>query len=233
MTNLTGGIVLPENFPQHDYTPFGYIDNPYHSVVFNRSGIIRSVPPLGFGFWARRMPWPYGSGAKREVSYLSFMHLSFIIDGKVFHSTGDFEKHGVHLVSKYHTKTMMSYDWDYHKLSFSARYFLSSEDALVCLLDIRNGGATDQDITLFATNIYGWPELRWWGSDGIAGSFNDGAQVGVSKIWAGGDAFVIGAMDQSPHYKCTGSEEEWNGWIKNHDLTSAEGQYTKFLSNKI
>jgi len=45
-------------FPADDYVPFGYLDNPSHSAVFNRSGILRSVPPLGFGYWARRLPWP-------------------------------------------------------------------------------------------------------------------------------------------------------------------------------
>lgn len=228
MTNQASAIVLPASFPRRDYTPFGYIDNPYHSAVFNRSGVIRSVPPVGFGFWARRMPWPYGIGSRREVSYLSFMHLSFNIAGKVFHTTADFEKNGVRLVSRYHTKTMMSYDWEYRDFSFSARYFFSSEDALVCLLDIRSSGDTDRQITLHATNIYGWPEMRWWGSDGIAGSFNDKAKVGVSKIWAGGDVFVIGAKGQNPSYKCTGSESEWNSWINHNDLTSAEGQFTKF-----
>ena len=38
------------HFPKGDYTPFGYLDNPYHTAIINRSGIIRSVPPIGFGF---------------------------------------------------------------------------------------------------------------------------------------------------------------------------------------
>jgi hypothetical protein len=30
-------LVLPAHFPQQEYTPFGYIDNPSHSTVLNRS----------------------------------------------------------------------------------------------------------------------------------------------------------------------------------------------------
>src|SRR5690349_8996819 len=63
-------------FPISDYTPIGYLDNTYHSFIFNRSGIIRFVATLGVGFWCRRFPWPYGSPASRNVNYLSFIHLS-------------------------------------------------------------------------------------------------------------------------------------------------------------
>src|SRR6266851_2071921 len=84
-------VPLPAPFPQSDYAPFGYLDNPQHSAVLNRSGVIRTVPPLGFGYWARRLPWPYGEGALRRVNYLSFLHLSLIIDGTRFHSSRDFE----------------------------------------------------------------------------------------------------------------------------------------------
>ena len=48
-SNGSERINLPTAFPAGNYTPHGYIDNPYHSMVFNRSGVIRSVPPLGFG----------------------------------------------------------------------------------------------------------------------------------------------------------------------------------------
>ena len=44
-------VKLPDSFPRSSYTPYGYIDNPYHSMILNRSGVIRSVPPLGFGYW--------------------------------------------------------------------------------------------------------------------------------------------------------------------------------------
>src|SRR5690606_7987736 len=100
---MTGETMqLPESFPRSDYTPFGYIDNPYHSGVLNPSGILRTVPPMGMGFWARAMPWAYGGGVERRLSYLSFLYLSLAIDGHVFHSVEDFQREGVLLASKYH-----------------------------------------------------------------------------------------------------------------------------------
>ncbi len=37
-------------FPQNDFTPFGYLDNPFHTWKINRSGIVRVVPPCSFGW---------------------------------------------------------------------------------------------------------------------------------------------------------------------------------------
>ena len=36
--------------PQDDFTPFGYLDNPYHSWKLNPSGVLRSMEPLGTGW---------------------------------------------------------------------------------------------------------------------------------------------------------------------------------------
>jgi hypothetical protein len=221
-------VELPKGFPQGEYTPFGYIDNPAHSSVINRSGIIRSVPPLGYGFWARRMPWPYGEGALRSVNYLSFLKLAVNVDGEHLASSADFERLGVKLVSRYHTKTMMSYDWTYAGLNFSARYFLANPDAMVCMLDIRNPGGAAREVTLHATNVYGFPERRWWGSDGAATQFEKTPDAAVSKIWAYGDNFALGADRQAAAQKATPSREEWQHWLEANDLSSNKGATAKF-----
>jgi hypothetical protein len=213
-------VVLPPSFPEDEYTPHGYLDNPYHSAVANRSGIIRSVPPLGFGYWCRRLPWPYGEGALRSVNYLSLLHLSIDADGARFHTADDFEANGVKLASTYHTKTLFSYDWQFRGLSFSARYFLPAEDSLACLLEIANTGSTARVVTAHATHIHGFPERRWWGADGVTARHVRSADAAISKIWAYGDVFVLGADRPSTSHKFTGSEAEWTDWITANDLTS-------------
>ena len=227
-------------FPASDYTPFGYLDNPQHSAVLNRSGIIRSVPPVGFGFWARRLPWPYGEGALRPVNYLSFLHLSFVIDGKSLHRPEDFDTAGIRLVSHYHTKNVMSYDWTYNEVEIKIRYFLSinrsaktdheqgCDDAIVVMIDMRNQGARERDVTIHTSNIYGFPEENWWGSDGIAASFDAGGKVALSSIWAYGDIFAMGTDGPNVARKATSSEEEWNVWIQSNDLSSNTGTTSRF-----
>lgn len=229
-------------FPMGSYTPFGYLDNPNHSAVLNRSGIIRSVPPLGFGFWARSMPWPYGIGAKRELNYLSFLHLSVVINGKAFHAIEDFDRNGVNLESRYHTKNIMSYDWSFNDLEFQMRYFYSSikvtgalpeglpacQDSIIALVDIKNRSTSARSLTLHASNIYGFPQEAWWGSDGVSTTFVDEPNATLSKIWAYGDVFCLRSNRKPNGKKATADEHQWKRWIEGDDLSSNRGASANF-----
>jgi len=218
---------LPENFPQSDYTPFGYIDNPDHSAILNRSGSVRSVPPIGFGYWCRRLPWPYGEGNLRQINYLSFLHLSVVLDGKKLHTMQDFEQNGIELISRYHTKNMMSYDWTFNGVKFSAKYALPVENTIVCVFEMENSTKEVKTVAVHATNIYGYPEQRWWGCDGVTASYNDLMDAGISKIWAYGDVFIIGSDQKSAAHKSTASQDQWLEWISKNDWTSNKGTNVK------
>lgn len=91
-----------ELFPEGKFTPNGYISNPYHTAVHNKSGILRSVPPIGFGLWSRSQPWPYGGtefgfGLTRDKNYLSLLQFSLSINDKVLHTVEDYDKYNVEL----------------------------------------------------------------------------------------------------------------------------------------
>jgi hypothetical protein len=222
-------VDLPSNFPESNYTPFGYIDNPYHSAVLNRSGVIRSVPPIGFGFWVRDLPWPYGTGfgLRRIPNYLSFLHLSVNVNGKVLNSAQDFKNNEIDLISKYHTKHMMSYDWEIEGIQFSIKYFLANEHSIGCIVEVQNKNQEDNTVTVHATNIYGYPQNRWWGSDGLAAIYNTKTDAGVSKIWAYGDIFILGADKKSTSHKATASKDVWIRWINENNLSNNEGATVK------
>jgi hypothetical protein len=228
-------------FPNMDYTPFGYLDNPNHSAVLNRSGILRSVPPLGFGYWTRVMPWPYGDGTLRRVNYLSFLHLSMVIDGVCLHQIEDFDRHGVKLSSRYHTKNMMSYDWEFSDLASQIQYVYKSEnsqtstelqltckDALLALVRVINRDKSQRTVTIHATNIYGYPQEEWWGSDGVAAEFDDKTGTALSKIWAYGDIFALCSDRKSRAHKATCNEKTWNDWVRTGDLSSNTGASSSF-----
>jgi len=218
--------MLPPSFPESNYTPFGYIDNPYHSFIANRSGAIRAVEPMGYGYWCRGMGFPYGGGVERELSYLSLLQLGVNVDGTSLADSRDFKKNGVSIVSKYHTKTMMSYDWQFQGLTFSAKYFLPMEHCLSSLVELKNEAQSEKTITIHATNIYGWPR-GWWGSDGFTASYKDKADVALCKVWAYGDQFALGADRKSTSHKFTTSEEQLNKWIAANDLTSKQADSCK------
>jgi hypothetical protein len=216
-------------FPESDYTPFGYLNNIGHSAVLNRSGIVRSVPPLGFGWWARRMPWPYGEGALRNVNYLSFLHLSFVIDDEIkLHQTEDFNAQKIALASRYHTGNLFSYDWKFRGLSVKVQYCLSTPNALLAKVDIHNSSAQSHDVTIHVTNIYGFPEEMWWGSDGVTCMFSRDPTIALSKIWAYGDIFALAADRRSDARKATTDEATWNKWINANDMSINDGDSARF-----
>jgi len=228
---INDGCNLFSHFPESKYTPNGYLANPYHTASLNRSGVLRSVPPLGFGFWARPLPWPYGGaefgfGLSRHRNYLSLIHLSINVDGKILYRLDDFKENGIELYSRYHTKNMMSYDFEFDGLIFSAKYFQVDEHSLVCLLEVKNTSDTKKNMIVHATNIYGDIYKGYWGCDGIVSLYNEDEDVAVSKFYADGDIFVIGANRKSKSYKATTEDSVWNLWMAENDQTSRKKNRT-------
>ncbi|MCF8241374.1 MAG: hypothetical protein K9J16_08295 [Melioribacteraceae bacterium] len=217
-------INMPKSYPKLKYVSHGYIDNPYHSAVLNRSGIIRSVPPIGFGFWARRLPWSYAEGALRNVNYLSFLHLSINIDDIVLHELHDFHQNKIELYSSYHTKNMMSYNFTFRGIEFDIKYYLINENSLMGVADIENISSVKHEITLHATNIYGFVERNWWGSGGILGNYDQENDALVNKIWSYGDVFILGSDKKSKSHNITFDENKWSEAVRTNYLQSTENK---------
>jgi hypothetical protein len=216
-------IKINNSFPRDCYTPHGYIDNPYHSMVLNRSGVLRSVPPLGFGFWLRDFPGSYGSGVKSYINYISAINNSLSIDGISITSTDDFKKLQINLCSNYHSKNIFTYDFIFANLQFSFKYFLISENSLACVVEIVNRNKGEKFIFLHSTNIYGLWETPWWGSDGLTSKYVKSVNAVISKIWAYGDVFALGSNLKPIAYKATGNQIIWSKWLQENDTTANEG----------
>ncbi len=215
-------LMLPPSFPTGEYTPFGYLDNPQHSMVAHRSGVIRSVPPLGMGYWLRPFRGSYGSGVRGHVNYLSILKLTIAFDDVRLVGAQDFDPGGVPLVSKYHSKHLLSYDWQHRGLTFAARYFLARENTLACLIELENQGAAAKDVYVHALHVYGLWETRWWGSDGIGMRYKAAHDAGLTAIWAYGDYFALGANVPSVAHKATAVRDEVGPWLRANNLGSRD-----------
>ncbi|MDR1633155.1 MAG: hypothetical protein LBR97_09850 [Dysgonamonadaceae bacterium] len=217
-------------FPEGKYVPFGYIDNPRHSYVLNRSGILRTVPPVGMGYWTTSLPWPYAIRMTRQVNYLSFLHLAFGMNGKSLVVPEDYDDCGLH--ASYHTKNALRYDWNWEGVTFSASWYLVDEHALACRLEMKNTTGQSRNITAHVTHEYGHIERGWWGSTGITSNYDERNGVLTNKLWEYGDVFVTGVAGTHPvAVKATADENEWNGWLKNNDLTSKPGVSITFAQS--
>lgn len=76
-------------FPEDDYTPHGYLDNPAHCRVLNMSGVIRSYPAIGMGWWYPTGRFDDGDNAGTE--YVSLLQLAFRIGDTSLAVPDDFE----------------------------------------------------------------------------------------------------------------------------------------------
>lgn len=201
-------------FPCGNYTPHGYLDNPAHSMVANRSGVVRSVPPLGFGFWCRPLPWGYTSGLARDVNYLSFLHLRMKIGETNLHDTDDFANHDIDLHSTYHSSRIFTYNFTADGVRTEIAYTLPHEKALLCTVTYENTNDAPQNITLFATNMYGYIARRWWGGDGMCVNTNKARDALVSKIWAYGDVFILDADTPADGLFAHKDAAEWDAAVR-------------------
>jgi hypothetical protein len=219
---LGDSLSLPTAFPLNAYTPHGYIDNPYHSMVFNRSGVIRSFPPLGFGWWCTDFRGSYAEGVRDHVNYCSILQMSLAIDGEVFATPEDFTRVGAELTSRYHTKHLLSYDWEARGVRASLRFFLPREHTLACLVELENNDTVPKRILLHPTQIYLIGGTKWWGSNGLTAHYTSNDGLSVSKVWAYGDVFVLGSDLKCIAHKATDSEQQWLEWVRRGDVTSTD-----------
>ena len=194
-------------FPQDDYTPYGYLHTPDHTGT-HPSGLVRSVPPLGFGLYCRGFTW-YGMDALRSVNgYVSALMPSLRVGGTLLADGEDFERNGVALVSRCHSSNVMSYDFCFGGVDASLAWYTDAEDALFCRAVLKNTADRPVRVRLDAAHAYGMTGRHWWGSDAVTARYVRGRRAMVSKILAYGDVFALGSDAQASGAAVARSPEE-------------------------
>jgi hypothetical protein len=208
-------------FPVGDYTPYGYLHTPNHRGL-NPAGILRSVPPLGFGIFTRGLPW-YEIDALKTVNYISILKPSLIIGNTVLAEREDFDNADIKLCSRYHSGNVMSYDFEVSNLVFSLGWYRINDDVLGLRVYIRNKSDINQHITFNVSHLYGMNGRRWWGSDAATSRYIQKDAVLISKILAYGDVFAL-VSDSIPKEGVTAPDEsKLEKWIKGQ--LSLNGNY--------
>jgi len=208
-------------FPEDDYTPFGYLDNPYHSWKLNRSGVIRSHPPVGVG-------WIYPS--LRTRLYSASLNVGFALSGKAYLLPEDFQQAGLALTSRYHSKNILSFHWAFGAVTFQARFYQGSEDSLLCNLLVENQDDRPKELRLVAAVFFEVDLLANTGlwSFGLNARWDGGHDTLLLQTWAEGLTLALHARQRSDGYYLFRSMEEVRSWLRHggQQLSAA------FLSNR-
>jgi hypothetical protein len=120
-------------FPRDDYTPHGYLDNPYDGGLWpglEAGGVIRSVDGCGFGW--HQPESELGNDGRLRVGVLrGDLRL---LDGN------DFAAAGVTLVSRYHSSRIQTFDFQLDDARVSLAFLRSGRDALLCRATVNGPG---------------------------------------------------------------------------------------------
>ena len=179
-----------EGFPTGSYTPFGYLDNPYHSWALHPSGVLRSVPPLGLGLYYPAGPGGYFDYIKNSV-YRSLLRIGFRISGKVYYEESDFANGGLALTASHHSKNLLTLDVKIPPLAISAAFFQLDEHVLACALSFSNPSSSAVEATVFGVERLELGASEWWGRDGIAGLYDKAHDCVLLRSFAAGPAFAL------------------------------------------
>jgi hypothetical protein len=209
---LTSGISLAvpaaaevlgtgNDFPLSDYTPYGYLDNPFHSWNLHRSGVLRSSPGIGFGFYYPAGPGGYFDFAKNGV-YEAHLRLGFLINGKQFWSPEDFRPE--QLTSPYHTKNLFTFAFAEAGTKVESTFLQVGENALAAKVVVQS--SQPQSVQLVAVLDCKLGGSAWWGRDGLTGNYDQTNDSIWIRSFAAGKVFtLLGDLSSQAHF--LGEEE--------------------------
>ncbi|HEX9131057.1 MAG TPA: hypothetical protein VF844_02065 [Ktedonobacteraceae bacterium] len=178
--------------PSDDFTPHGYLDNPYHSWKLNPSGVMRSIPPLGMGWHVPNL----GSYVRNQFQYTAHLTLGLKIHDDVLVTPDDFRRQKCVIHSQLHTKSRFEYTCVVPKygLTLTARYFLVQEHALGCILTLSTTSTAPLPVTcyLIHQHTHNPHTSRLW-EHGLYALQDREQGCGMLGLASEGDVFVHGA----------------------------------------
>jgi len=219
-TAATGG-----GFPLSDYTPYGYLDNPFHCWNLHRSGVLRSSPGIGFGFYFPAGPGGYFDFAKNGV-YEAHLRLGFLIKGRQFWTPEDFGPG--QLNSPYHSKNLHTFAFVQDGTKVECTFLQVGENSLSARVVMQ--GTQTQSVRLMAVLDCKLGGAAWWGRDGLVGTYNPATDSVWVRSFAAGKVFIV-ASDLSSEAHFIGQDEaDLHSWLASPSkIEKGLGYYPKPL----
>jgi hypothetical protein len=220
-----------DGYPRDDYTPFGYLDNPWHTWDLHRSGILRSTPGIGLSLYFPAGLGGYFDFGKNNI-YESQLALQFEINGQSFHTPEDFTSAG--LSAPYHSKNLLSYEFKVDGVEVVCTFVQVNEDALAALVEILHSTDKPSDVRVLACHKVQLGAETWWGRDGLCGGFDSAADSLWIRSFAAGPVFVVTSnMTSSAHILTTRASEMWTGLNRQSQPDSPTAYYPEPLNGAV
>jgi hypothetical protein len=178
--------------PHDNFTPHGYLDNPFHSWKLNPSGVLRSLAPLGMGWHVPNL----GTYVRNQFQYTAHLTIGLKVGKLVLITPEDFKHHRCTITSHLHTKNRFAYTCTVpqYQLTLTARYFLIQEHALGCILSLSTTSSQPLPVSCYLLHVHTHNPYtsRLWehGLYACNGPQHGSAILGIASE---GDAFVHGA----------------------------------------
>src|SRR6266567_6047474 len=180
--------------PSDDFTPYGYLDNPYHSWKLNPSGVLRSLAPLGMGWHVPNL----GTYVRNQFQYTAHLTVGLRIGDTVLVTPEDFRKRACIINSQLHTRNRFEYTCfiPQYKLTLTARYFLVQEHALGCILTLSTAMEQSLPVTCYLTHRHAHNPYtsRLW-EHGLYAMRGPKASCAMLGIASEGDVFIHGVRE--------------------------------------
>ena len=196
------------SFPLSEYTPYGYLDNPFHSWNFHRSGVLRSSPGIGLGFYFPAGPGGYFDFAKNGI-YEAHLRLGFLINGRRFWTSEDFRPG--QLTAPYHSKNLLSFAFAEEGTRVESTFLQVGENAVAAKVAVR--GTRLQNIRVMALLDCKLGGAAWWGRDGLVGGYDKASDAVWIRSFAAGKVFTV-VSDFASEAHFVGQEEtDLQSWL--------------------
>lgn len=148
--------------PLDHYTPHGYLDNPYHTRNLNPSGVIRSIPGIGFGWHYPALARGYGYSEHYRVA----LGLALTVAG----ATHYLHEHFGGLYADMHSKSVFRYRWSIGPIGLRATFWRVGEHALACRAEFDGAGGADAGpvrLTAYCSYTRHLGAAGVWGESGL------------------------------------------------------------------
>lgn len=201
-----------------NFTPFGYLDNPYHTWNLHPSGVFRSLSGIGFGLHFPAGPGGYFDYGKNAI-YHAFLRVGFSIGSRLLWAPEDFREG--ELFASHHSKNLLTYQIHVEGLRASCSFFQVGEDVLAARTQFEQFSPGSGPVRLIAAHEHQLGGASWWGGDGVAAAYAASEDALITHSFSAGNVFAV-AADAASQGHAIAAGADWTPALLNPEKATEQ-----------